>query len=387
MQHLLDRTHLLEKVYSGLSESPATVLLGARQTGKTTLAQMIAGKEKEVSYFDLEKASARQALKTPELTLGECRNLVVLDEVQRLPGLFESLRPLCDRSPAPARFLLLGSASPTLMRGVSESLAGRVRLIRVPGFALEEVGAGGQDQLWLRGAFPRAFLAQSDGAAFRWLDDFITIFLERDVPQLGFRVPAEALRRFWTVMAHYHGQVWNGSELGRAMGVSPLTARHYLDILAGAYLMRVLPPWHENLKKRQVKSPKVYLRDSGLLHAILGVSGLPALRGHPRYGGSWEGFALEQVLIHFGETDAYFWSTQRGAELDLVLMGRGRRLGFEFKCSDAPSMTRSMAIALEDLKLDRLFVVYPGRERYRLQEKVEVIPLSALGELPLQSDN
>lgn len=387
MQHLLKRDSLLKKVYSGLSESPATVLLGARQTGKTTLARMVAEKEKEVSYFDLEKASARQALKTPELTLGECRNLVVLDEVQRLPGLFESLRPLCDRSPAPARFLLLGSASPALMRGVSESLAGRVRLLRVPGFALEEVGADNQDRLWLRGAFPRAFLAQSDGAAFRWLDDFITIFLERDVPQLGFRVPAEALRRFWTVMAHYHGQIWNGSELGRAIGVSPLTARHYLDILAGAYLMRILPPWHENLKKRQVKSPKVYLRDSGLLHALLGVGGLPALRGHPRYGASWEGFALEQVLIHFGETDAYFWSTQRGAELDLVLLGRGRRLGFEFKCSDAPSMTRSMAIALEDLKLDRLFVVYPGRERYRLQEKIEAIPLSALDELPLQSDN
>lgn len=378
---------MLGKVYSGLSESPATVLLGARQTGKTTLARMIAGKEKEVSYFDLEKAGARQALKTPELTLGECRNLVVLDEVQRLPGLFEALRPLCDRSPAPARFLLLGSASPALLRRVSESLAGRVRLVRVPGFALDEVGTGNQDRLWLRGAFPRSFLAQSDGAAFRWLDDFITIFLERDVPQLGFRVPAEAMRRFWTVMAHYHGQVWNGSELGRSMGVSPLTARHYLDILAGAYLMRVLPPWHENLKKRQVKSPKVYLRDSGLLHALLGVGGLPALRGHPRYGASWEGFALEQVLIRFGESDAYFWSTQRGAELDLLLLDRGRRLGFEFKCSDAPSMTRSMAIALEDLKLERIVIVYPGRERYRLQKKIEVVPLSALAELRLQLNN
>lgn len=359
-----------------LEESPATVLLGTRQTGKTTLAKIISSQWEETRYFDLERAPSREALATPELTLGECGGLVVIDEIQRMPHLFEVLRSLCDRSGQKTKFLLLGSASPYLVRGVSETLAGRALFVPVPGFSLEETGAQGQDRLWLRGGFPRAYLATTDDAARRWMDGFVTTFLERDIPQLGLRVPAESLRRFWRMIAHYHGQIWNAAELAQSMGVSPNTARHYLDILSGAYVVRVLPPWHENIKKRQVKSPKVYLRDCGLLHFLLGIDSLESLRSHPRHGASWEGFALEQMLSVFGEQEAYFWNTIRGAELDLLLLRKGRRFGFEFKCTDAPSMTRSMHICLHDLDLERLYVVYPGKDRYRLHERVEAIPLA-----------
>lgn len=369
---------MIGDVRQSLEEFPVTALLGARQTGKTTLARMVAREHPQVTFFDLEQATARAALRTPETTLGECRGLVVLDEVQRMPGLFEVLRPLCDRPGHEAVFLLLGSASPILVRGVSESLTGRIRFIHVPGFTLDEVEPEGMNRLWLRGLFPRAYLASSDEAAFRWLDAFVVTFLERDIPQLGIRIPAETLRRFWMMMGHYHGQIWNGNELARAMGVSPVTARHYLDILCGACIVRVLPPWFENLRKRQVKSPKVYFRDSGLLHSLMGLTDMLAVRSHPLYGASWEGFALEQILNVHGGHDAYFWSTQRGAELDLLLLRGGRRIGFEFKCSDAPVTTRSMHIAMDDLGLDILYVVYPGRERYRLQPGIEVVPLSAV---------
>jgi predicted AAA+ superfamily ATPase len=359
------------------------VLLGARQTGKTTLARMVSEKQKKVQFFDLERAAAREALSTPEITLGEGRGLVVIDEIQRLPSLLEVLRPLCDRPRNPAKFLLLGSASPDLVRGVSETLAGRALFVRVPGFAIDELPPMRQNRLWLRGGFPRAFLASGDEASWRWMEGFVTTFLERDIPQLGLRVPAEALRRFWMMMAHYHGQIWNATELARSMDVAPNTARHYLDILNGAFVLRVLPPWFENVKKRQVKSPKVYVRDSGLLHFLLGISSLPLLRSHPRYGASWEGFALEQTLAILGDQDAYFWSTLRGAELDLLLLRGGRRYGFEFKCTDAPSMTRSIHVALEDLQLDRLHVVYPGKERYALHARVEALPLIDLPGLRL----
>jgi uncharacterized protein len=368
----------MERLRQYLAESPVTVLLGARQTGKTTLARMVAEETNPVHFFDLEQAAGRAAMGTPELTLGEAKGLVVIDEIQRLPSLFEVLRPLCDRPDNPANFLLLGSASPDLVRGVSETLAGRALFIQVAGFSLDEVGGKQQNRLWLRGGFPRAFLAANDGAAGRWIEGFAATFLERDIPQLGLRIPAEALRRFWTMTAHYHGQIWNGSELGRSLDVTPNTTRHYLDILQRTYVLRVLPPWFENLKKRQVKAPKVYVRDSGLLHYLLGIGSPAALRSHPRYGASWEGFALEQVLQLWGERDAYFWSTQRGAELDLLLLRKGRRVGFEFKCTDAPTLTRSMHVALEDLQLEKLFLVYPGTERYPLLERVEVLPLADL---------
>jgi predicted AAA+ superfamily ATPase len=375
----IPRIRLLDEVAVRLAESPVTILLGARQTGKTTLARMAARQRDLVRFFDLEVAADRAALAaTPEKILSEAMGLVVLDEVQRVPSLFEVLRPLADRPGAPARFLLLGSASPDLVRGTSETLAGRALVLHIPGFTLEEVGIQRQNDLWLRGAFPRSFLAADEAASLRWRESFIDSFLERDIPKLGIRTPAETLRRFWNMLCHFHGQIWNASELARSLAANEKTARHYLDILAGAYMVRVLPAWHENIGKRQVKSSKVYLRDSGLLHAMLDIRTRAQLESHPRYGASWEGFALEQTLARFGDRHAWFWATQRGAELDLMVLHEGRRIGFEFKCADAPGITRSLGIALTDLKLDRAFVVYPGATRYPLSDRVEAIPLSEI---------
>ncbi len=386
MQQLSERRELLEGVLVRLAESPVVALLGARQVGKTTLARQVAERLGGATVFDLESAAGRAALQhTPELTLGDATGLVVIDEVQRMPSLFASLRPICDDPHRKATFLLLGSAAPDLVRGVSESLAGRVQFVSVSGFSLAEVGPDEQDRLWLRGGFPRSFLAASDSAADRWLGGFRQTFLERDIPALGVRVPAETLGRFWTMMAHYHGQTWNGAELARAMGSSPSAVNHYSDLLDGTFMVRVLQPWHENLGKRQVKSPKVYLRDSGLLHFFLGIRTMNELRSHPRYGASWEGFALEQVLIRFGEQDAWFWSTQRGAELDLLLFRNGKRWGFEFKCTDAPTTSRSMHIAVEDLNVEHLWVIYPGKQEYRLAEKITALPLKALGGLEIDN--
>lgn len=361
MLQTIPRQRLLNEVGSCLRTSPVTVLLGARQVGKTTLARMVAAGREDVRVFDLERAAGREALThTPELTLGDCSGLVVIDEIQRLPFLFEVLRPLCDSPERRAIYLLLGSASPEVVRGVSETLAGRALFVRIPGFAVDEVSAENQDRLWLQGGFPRAYLCETSGEAWRWVESFVQTFLERDIPQFGIRIPSETLRRFWVMTAHYHGQVWNAAELGRSLSVSPGTANHYRDVLAGTFVIRVLAPWFENLGKRQMKSPKVYLRDSGLLHWLLGIDSMQALRSHPRYGASWEGYALEQVLALLGERDSYYWGTQRGAELDLLLMRGGRRWGFEFKCSDAPAVTKSMHIALQDLGLERIWVVYPG---------------------------
>ncbi len=293
-----------------------------------------------------------------------------------MPELFSLLRPLCDRAGMPARFLLLGSASPDLTRGVSESLAGRVQFLYIPGLTVWEVGKSNQDRLWMQGGFPSAYLAATSEAATRWREGFIQTFLERDVPQLGIRTPATALRRFWTMAAHYHGQVLNLADLGRALNVAPATARHYLDILCGAYVMRQLQPWFENIGKRQVKSPKLYFRDCGLLHSFLGTESLETLMAHPRFGASWEGFALEHVLSEIGERETYFWSTQRGAELDLLALRGGKRYGFEFKANEAPKLTPSMRIATEDLKLDHLWVLHPAdAEPYALADRITACPL------------
>ena len=374
---LLKRESLRRAAVEALEEAPVAVLQGARQVGKTTLARQIARAWPGGAHvFDLETEAGRAALSTPELTLSGLKGLVVIDEVQRMPHLFTVLRPLADRDPQPARFLLLGSASPTLVTGVSESLAGRVRFVSVAGLSLEETSPNAQNDLWLRGGFPRSFLALSEAASLRWRKDFITTMVERDIPQLGIHVPPETLRRFWNMLTHYHGQTWNGEELGRSMGVSGKTVRHYLDILAGTYLVRVLPPWFENIGKRQVKSPKVYLRDSGLLHAFLNVGTMAALQAHPKYGASWEGFALEQVLDQARTFQAHFWSTRQGAEMDLLLERDGRRIGVEFKCADAPAMTKSMHVALQDLKLDRLLVVYPGSASYPVHPKATAMPLA-----------
>jgi hypothetical protein len=301
---------------------------------------------------------------------------VVIDEVQRQPELFEILRVLVDRPGQSTRFLVLGSASPRLVSGVSETLAGRVGTIDLSGFSLDEVGAGELDRLWLRGGFPRSFLAVDEEASFAWREAFVRTFLERDIPQLGIAIPAEALRRFWTMIAHSHGQVWNASGIGRSLGVSDHTVRRYLDVLAGAFMLRVLPPWFENVKKRQVKAPKVYLRDSGLLHALLRLRTHHDLLGHPKLGASWEGFALEQILAAIETRDAYFWATHAGAELDLMVIDRGRRFGFELKHSETPTVSRSLRAALDDLELSRLWIVVPGGPAWELDDRVAVIPLA-----------
>ncbi len=376
---IVDRPSLQKHIERSLSESPVTVLLGARQTGKTTMAHIVMSGQPESVIYDLERPTGRAPLEaTPELVLSGHNGLVVVDEIQRLPALLEILRPLCDDPSIQARFLLLGSASPDIVRGVSESLAGRALFIDIPGFSLEEVGTSQMGTLWLRGGFPRAFLAESDDAAFRWIEGFTRTFLERDIPALGVRVASATLRRFWTMLAHYHGQTWNGSEIARAMDTSPKTANAYRDLLAGTFMIRVLPSWHENVGKRQVKSPKVYIRDPGVLHHLLSITSMNDLQSHPRYSASWEGFALEEVLKRFGEQNAYFWSTQRGAELDLMLFRGGKRWGFEFKCTDAPATTRSMHIAIQDLGLEHLYTVYPGTERFPMARAISALPLTKI---------
>jgi predicted AAA+ superfamily ATPase len=320
---------------------------------------MIAARE-PCEFFDLESPVDLQRLSAPMTTLEKLSGLVVLDEVQRRPDLFQFLRVLVDRPENPARFLLLGSASPRIVRGVSESLAGRIGLVDLSGFDLRETGTEHQDRLWIRGGFPRSFLAGDDASSMAWRDNFVRTFLERDIPQLGITIPAETLRRFWTMTAHFHGQIWNAAQLARSLGVSENTVRSHLDILAGAFMVRVLPPWFENLRKRQVKAPKVYLRDAGLLHALLQIESLAELQAHPKLGASWEGFALEQLCTLLETRKAYYWATHGGAELDLLITIGGKRYGFEFKYADAPGATRSMRIALEDLNLEKVWV--PRRE-------------------------
>lgn len=372
------RTAYLQTIRDRLRDNPIVSLGGPRQAGKTTLARMLAEESTDaVHFFDLESPADLARLANPELVLRSLTGLVILDEVQRRPDLFPLLRVLADRPGAPARFLILGSASPALIREGSESLAGRVSFIDVTGFSLAELGADTLSRLWWRGGFPRAHLSPDDSAARQWLEDFRRTFLERDIPQLGIQVPAATLGRFWTMVAHYHGQVLNVAELARALGSSEPTARRYLDILSGTYVVRQLPPWFENIKKRQVRSPKVYVRDSGLLHALLGIRDLPGLQSHPKLGASWEGFCLEQILSVCGDRAAYFWGTHSGAELDLLLHA-GRRLGFEFKFSEQPGTTKSMRVALQDLALEHLYIVHPGEHEFPLDEAITAIPLPRL---------
>ena len=355
-------------------------LLGPRQCGKTTLAHMVAEREPS-TYFDLENPVDLRRLSAPMTILEQLEGLVIIDEIQHRPDLFALLRVLVDRPHSSARFLILGSASPQLVKGVSESLAGRIGFVDLAGFDLSEVGADQRDRLWLRGGFPRSFLAKDDALSLLWREAFIRTFLERDIPQLGITIPAETLRRFWTMIAHYHGQVWNAAEFARSLGTSEITARRYLDILSGAYMVRILPPWFENISKRQVKAPKIFIRDSGLLHALLQLSILSDLQSHPKLGAAWEGFALEQVIGLFNTRDAYYWGTYSGAELDLMIHFSGRRYGFEFKYSDAPGISRSMRIAMQDLSLDHLWIVYPGRQAYPLDEHISAIPLTSIDQL------
>jgi predicted AAA+ superfamily ATPase len=369
---MLARPRLQAEITSGLAASPIVALLGPRQSGKTTLARLSAPLGS--AWFDLEDPRDAARLQNPMLALSGLRGVCVLDEVQRAPELFPVLRVLADRPEAPCRFLILGSASPALIQSTSESLAGRVRLVEVPGLSLKELAASDQERLWLRGGFPRSFLADSDAESDRWRRDFIATFLERDLPALGIAVAPAALRRFWTMIAHSHGTEWNGSAIGSSLGVSHTTSRRYLDLLTGAYVLRQLQPWFENVGKRVTKSPKVYLRDPGLLHSLLGLPSQEALFSHPVFGPSWEGFCLEQLLTATGR-DGWFWRTHAGAELDLLIVDGNSRLGFEFKASESPRTTKSMHIVREDLRLTHLAVVYPGVHRYPLAEGIEAMPL------------
>ncbi len=374
---MFPRQSLHDSTRAALVRSPAVALVGPRQVGKTTLARGLL-QPGSANWFDLEDPASRAQLAQPQLALQGLSGLVVIDEIQHAPELFTVLRVLIDRPANPARFLLLGSASPALLRQSSESLAGRIEVIETSGFTLDETGADSGAALWWRGGFPRSFTAATQADSRTWRREFIRTVVERDLPQLGMNVPAPTIHRFWAMLAHFHGQTWNAADPARSLGVNESTVRRYLDWLTQAYLVRQLPPWFTNLGKRQVKAPKIYLRDAGLLHELLGIADHAALARHPKCGASWEGFALDQVLRIARPDEAYFWATHAGAELDLLMFKDGRRIGVEFKHADAPVLTPSMRIALADLALDALYVVYPGVRRYALAPRIEVVPLAAV---------
>lgn len=374
---MIERSARLAEIRRALKRSRVVALVGPRQSGKSTLAREIVPFD-SVNYFDLEDPASLVRLAEPMTALAPLRGAVVIDEVQRRPELFPVLRVLADRHPLPARFLILGSASPELLRQSSETLAGRLETIVLTGFSLEELGASARDRHWRRGGFPPSYLARSEADSFAWRQQFLRTFLERDLPGLGITLPAETLLRFWTMVAHYHGGVWSAADPARSLGVSMPTIRRYLDLFSGLFLVRQLSPWHENLGKRQVKSPKVYVRDSGLLHALLGLETARELLSHPKIGASWEGYVIEEVIHAVRPQDMYFWATHGGAELDLLLFKGGKRYGVEVKYQDAPRMTPSMRTALEDLSLERLTVLYPGERSYELSDRVSVVPFAAL---------
>jgi len=372
---MIKRARDIQAIRTALRHNPVVALIGPRQSGKTTLARQFVATDSS-NYFDLEDPASLARLAEPATALRPLKGLVVIDEIQRRPELFPLLRVLADRQPVTARFLILGSASPELLRQSSESLAGRLATVPLEGFRLADLGANLQSRHWLRGGFPRAFTARGEVQSVAWRQQFLQTFLERDLPQFGVTIPAVALRRFRHMVAHYHGQTWNAAELARALAISESTVRRYLDLMTGVLMIRQLPPWFENLGKRQVKAPKVYVRDSGLLHTLFGVTDQRALEHHPKVGASWEGYAIEEVLKAYRPDEAYYWATHTGAELDLLLFHRGRRIGVECKRMDAPQLTPSMRTALTDLKLDHLTVVYPGEQPYSLAKNVEVVPLA-----------
>ncbi|MGD0061473.1 MAG: ATP-binding protein [Verrucomicrobiia bacterium] len=374
---MISRGSLVQHVRSALKRGRIVALLGPRQCGKTTLARELVPAE-SLNYFDLEDPTSLARLDEPMLALRDLKGLVVVDEVQRRPELFPALRVLADRQPLPARFLILGSASPDLLHQSSESLAGRLETVRMSGFSLAEVGGNRQSRHWLRGGFPLSFLARTESDSLLWRKNFIQSFLERDLPQWGVSIPATTLLRFWTMLAHYHGQIWNAAEPARSLGISESSTRRYVDLLTDVFMIRQLQPWHANLKKRQVKAPKIYFRDMGLLHQLLGIRSEKELLGHPKCGASWEGYVIEETLKVVEPDEAYFWATHNGAEIDLVLVKNGRMFGVECKRVDAPRLTPSMRSALEDLKLEHIAVVYPGTRRYPLTERVEAVPLTQL---------
>ena len=372
------RTDALTRLSLLLQEFPVVALLGARQVGKTTLARQLAAKRAVTTWFDLEDPADLARLDDPGLELRPLKGLVVLDEIHRLPEVFPLLRVLADRPRTPARFLVLGSASPELLRQTSETLAGRVAFHQLDGFATSEVDD--INRLWLRGGFPRSYLARSEAASVRWRHSFVDTFLSRDVADLGGSVPPATLRRFWTMLAHWHGQTWNGAEFGRAFGVAHTTVRRYLDLLSSLFVVRQLAPWFENVAKRQVRSPKVYVADSGILHSLLGLGSRDAVVSHPKVGASWEGFVVSQVIERLAARpeQCFHWSTHSGAELDLLIAAGERRYGFEVKRAEAPRLTPSMRSSFETLKLDRLDVIHAGTQRYQLAEGIRALPATEM---------
>jgi uncharacterized protein len=374
---MIPRNELNHRLQESINRSKVVALLGPRQCGKTTLAREFVAPEAP-NYFDLEDPTSLIRLDEPITALGALPGLVVIDEIQRRPDLFPVLRVLADRQPLPARFLILGSGTPTLLRQTSESLAGRIETISMSGFSLAELGKESQQQHWLRGGFPPSYLARKEVDSLAWRKSFIQTFLERDLRQLGIIAPPVTLLRFWTMLAHYHGQIWNATEPARSLSVSEPTVRRYLDILTGVFMIRQLQPWHANLKKRQVKAPKIYLRDTGLLHQLLGIRSDQEVFKHPKCGSSWEGYVIEEILKTVQPDEAYFWATHNGAEIDLVMVKDGRMLGVECKMVDAPRLTPSMRIAIEDLNLEQIAIVYPGKRRYALAKNIQAVPLEMI---------
>lgn len=374
---VIPRPGQLDRIHVALGRSVAVLLAGPRQCGKTTLARQLLPADAP-AYFDLENPVDLRRLEEPMTALAPLTGLVVIDEVQRRPDLFPLLRVLADREGAPARFLILGSASGDLLRQTSESLAGRVERVELGGFTLAEAGADAADMLWQRGGLPRSFTADVETDSVAWRENFIQTLLERDFPQWGSSVPAAALRRFWTMLGHYHGRTWNAATFARSLNVAPGTARRYLDLLTDAYMVRQLTPQLANVGKRQVRAPKVFIRDSGLLHRLLGIDDENALLSHPVVGASWEGFVIEQLLAVLRPEGAGFWATHQGAEIDLVLELGGRRFGVEVKRADAPGMTRSIHMALADLDLDAVAILHPGSKPYAIHDRVQVVPVRAL---------
>jgi uncharacterized protein len=374
---MIKREEYKKHIEEALGRSRAVALLGPRQCGKTTLARELVDKDSP-NYFDLEDPSSLIGLADPKTALASLKNIVVLDEVQRRPDLFPILRVLLDRSPLPAKFLILGSASPDLLRQSSESLAGRLEMIEMDGFGLSEVGEKEASRLWLRGGFPLSFLAKNDADSFAWRKSFIQAFLERDLRQQGINIPAISLHRFWAMLAHSHGQIWNAAPFATSLGITEPTVRRYLDILTSVFMVRQIQPWHANIKKRQVKAPKIYIRDTGVLNSLLGLKTEAEVLRHPSCGASWEGYVVEEVIHSVEPDDVYYWATHQGAEIDLVFMKSGKMYGIEVKRADAPTMSPSMRIALEDLKLERIAVIYPGNKRYSLHKKINVVPFETV---------
>lgn len=374
----------LRELRKRLKQFPVVAIIGPRQCGKTTLARQYIQeiKSKNIHFFDLEDPTDLAKLVNPKLALSDLRGLIVIDEVQRKPDLFPVLRVLIDQKKT-VKFLILGSASRDLLAQSSETLAGRISYFELSGFHLAEVD--NQNKLWVRGGFPKSYLARNDSESFQWRQDFISTFLERDIPSFGIRIPSQTLRRFWMMLAHYHGQLFNASEIGRSLAKGDKTVKDYLDILTDTFMIRQLPPWHYNTKKRLVKTSKIYFRDLGIFHALLTIKNKAELLNQPKLGASWEGFALEEVIRHLrlNYNEVFFWAVHTGADLDLLFFRKGSPWGIEFKYMDAPKITSSMCSAMQELKLKHLWVIYPGKANYKLDKNISVLSINNLNSLKI----